>query len=338
MDATYDQYESGETQSYDSVELRITPYTTIEVEVDAAFGTDSDYGQSFGVNLTDVTLQDGVVLVNPKGDGDNVYKVFSWKDVYGRSASETLERGDELTADEAPEVETRTYFGDTYTYELVAARVPEITDEDGDVVLEASSLYRPHEISGDGSIDFEETQDLGGEPVDLPDAVSWYNGNSDYGPSTTASVMARTLSEMGEDVIADDEDLFGWLADTSGDNLLRADLEDRRVQIFQVRRDGDEYSYNLPIIVDVKTGEQIQPSERGDSGNDDSGLESAREADAGSQPEPIAEFISSGRNLNLNEKRANGLLDELVGDTDSPLTGEMVDDFGGREALVEQVT
>jgi len=64
----------------------------------------------------------------------------------------------------------------------------------------------------------------------------------------------------------------------------------------------------------------------------------ARELDAGELPEPVSDFITSGESLYMDRERAEKLLEGLIDDTETPLTAEMVDDYGGKEVLIERVT
>jgi hypothetical protein len=337
----YDSYESaGSSNAYDNIELRFTPYTTVRGVVDRVFGSSSEFGQSLGVNMRNVEIVDGALYVDPEKD---TYKIFSWKNIAGLSISESLERGNEPSVDDAPEVETKNYAGNDKTYELVAARVPEVTGPDGDTVLEATSKIRDVTVYDDGSIDFGDWEDLDGEPVELDEqTITWYNGSDEYGPSAAAKGVLETFSEFGSNAVVDENDLYNWLPDTSGDNIMRSDLEDREVEFFTVTQESSNgYTYHKPILEDVSTGEQIRPNNAGEGGSgnesESEAVADARAADSDDDyPEPIADFIQSGSNLNMNRERAENLLDELVGSADNALTEDMVEDYG-REHIIQQV-
>lgn len=340
MESKYDTYESGSSGGYDNVELRFSLRATVHGVFDRVFGTESQYGQSLGVNMRDVRLDDGCIYYYPSKDR---YKIFSWKDVKGLSPVEMYQRDDQ----DDPHVDLAdTIHTDAYSdgnYELVAARVPELVD-DGETVVEASSKTR--DVTGmDGDAPtFSEWEDLGGERVPFHDTITWHNGSDEYGPTASAKSLLETLTIYGSDAVVDEDDIFNWLPDTSGEDLLRDDLKDRQVEFFIVEKPSQSgYTYNDPIIEDLSTGTRIGPNNRGgDSGNAGTEASSAeQEAKAAddadrSYPEPIADFIQSGRNLNMNRDRANKLLDDLIAGS-NPLTQEMVTDNGGRDEIIEQV-
>jgi hypothetical protein len=331
MTQRYDDYETTSTESYDNIELKFTPYTTVEGEIDRVFGVSSQYGQSLGVNMDEVELVDGALYVDPEKE---VYKLFSWKNIAGLSISESLERGNEPAASDAPEVETKNYAGNEKTYELVAARVPEVTEDGGDVALEASSRERDVSIE-DGTPDFSEWEDQEGDRIGVGSTITWHGGSDEYGPTASSKSIATTLTTFGGDAVEDEEDIHNWLPDDSGDDLLRSDLEDRRVQFFMVTRESENgYTYHAPIFEDVSTGEEISPNNRA---SDSDEVQEARQADEGEYPEPLADFVNDGQNLNLNEERAENLLDELLEDSANGLTEEMLEDAGGRDEVLEMV-
>lgn len=343
MSQKYDSYGGSSTGEYDNVELRFTPKSSVDATLDRVFGSGSNFGQSLGVNFSDVHLEDGALYFLPDG---GYYKLFSWEQTTGFMPHEKVERGEEPTAEDADEILTKTYFGDQYTYELVAARVPEITDDDGNVVVEATSRSRELQGVEDGVPEFSEWMDNEGEKVRMnDDVITWWDGNSEYGASTSATSLLEKLTVYGQGSVVDGDDINNWLPDTSGDNILRDDLEGREVNFFVVRQESEDGNpYNLPIVVDNQTGEEISVSNRdGDSGNEESGGDSqlvadAKEADEGDYPDPIAEFIESGRAMNMTHDRADGLLDELVSDESNSMTMEMIEDyFGDKESLIDEV-
>jgi hypothetical protein len=345
MQSKYDSYSGDSTSNdYDNEEIRFSPYTTVQGEFEYVFGTGSEYGQSLGVVMENLELLDGAYYYYPAKDR---YKLVSWKEEAGLTPYEAIDRDMEITADDADLIRTESYGGSTQQYELVAARAPRVEDEDGNVVVEATSKRRDVEFS-EGDLDFTDWEDMEGATIELPRAITWYNGSDDYGPSAAGKSMLETITRFGSEAVVDEDDIYNWLPDASGDNLLREDLKGRRIEFFIVTRDSDNgYTYNVPVVEDVKTGERITPMNR-DSGSDDSpsdtggdsepdAVTEAKEADSGSYPEPIADFISSGRNLNMNEERAGKLLDELIADADNSLTEGMIADNGGRENIIQEV-
>lgn len=349
MQSHYDNYENGSSGSSDNnPELIFTTYSTVEFNLTSAFGTESEYGQSLGIAFEDTELVDGCLYADVEKEK---FKLFSWQESNDMSPAERFDRGEEPSADDASDFIRKTYANNDKEYELVAARVQEVTDEDGEVVVEASSKRRDIDFLGDNEADFGEWEDLGGDTVEIGDFVSWYNGTADNGPSTSAKNLAETLTVYGDRAVQDEDDIFNWLNDDSGSDILRDELNGRRVRFFTVTRPGENYSYNLPIIEDVETGQRIRPNNYDDdsgsdggTGNSNSGVEEsdavqeAAELDEQSYPEPIADFISSGRRLELTEERAENLLDEMIADDDNSLTGEMVSDNGGRQQIVNQIT
>jgi len=333
MTQRYAEYETdGSSTTYDNIELRFTPYTTVEATVDRVFGSGSEFGQSLGVNFSDVRVVDGALYVDPEKEA---YKLFSWKNVAGLSISESLERGNSPNASDAPEVETKNYAGNDKTYELVAARVPEVTGTDGDVRLEASSRERTVEVEDGEVTDVSDWTDLSGDKPTLESTITWYNGSEEHGPSASSKSLLEVLSVFGSDAVEDEDDLYNWLPDASGEDIMRDDLEDRRVRFLTITREsGNGYTYHDPILEDLATGEEINPNNRL---TESDAIEEARERDEGAYPEPVADFVQSGRNLNLTEARADGLLDELLESTDNGLTESMLEDVGGREELINEV-
>lgn len=339
---------SSSSGDYENVEVRLSPYTTIECEHDRVFGTESQFGQSLGVVRSNIELFDGAFYYYPDKDR---FKVVSWKQLLGLEWGEVIEEGLDVDATDADDTRVESFSNSQQRYKLVAARVPQVEDDDGDVVIEPSSRRRSIDHDED---DYElgEWEELDGETIPLPTAITWYNGSDEYGPSSTAKTLFEVLTTYGNDSLVDEDDLFNWLPDTSGQDILRDDLEGRRVEFFTITRESENgYTYNYPIVQDAKTGERVRPTNwdtdensggDGDSGNAQSGAESdavakAREKDAGSYPEPIADFISSGSNLNMNRERAEKLLDELLSDADNSMTEAMIEDNGGRDEIIEQV-
>lgn len=343
MSTNYAEYESGNSADFEEApELILTPYATFEGEVATTFGTSSEYGQSLGVVWEEIEILDGVLYADPE---KHKYKLFSWQESNDLSPAERYERGDDPHAEDARDVITKTYFGEDKTYELVAARVPEVTDESGDVVVEPSSVQRDVEFGdAEGEIEFGDFEDLGGDPVEFERALIWNGAQKDNGANTVSQVTAETLTNYGENAVLDAGDYQNWLIDTSKTNILRDDLDGKRITHFLVKKPGEDYSYNYPVFEDANSGVQIPPDNRPEGGSeaeqagDSEEAQAAAEADSGSWPEPVADYIESSSRLDLTEERAANLLDDLIDDEDNSLTIEMVEDVGGREALVGQVT
>lgn len=339
----YDSYSGSSAGSYDNTELKLNPFAEVRGELTRAFGASSEGGQSLGVNMENVQIVDGGIYLHPETEK---FKLFPWEEMAGISPFEAADRGRDFDVDDADEFISKTYFGETYTYELLAARVPEVTDEDGNVLIEPQTKHREYGIL-DGNIEWHDWE-YGEDPVEVGNTVSWFDGSDDYGPSNTALSLTRVLTEGGEMNIVDDENINNWHSLPTGENVLRDDLQDRTVNFFIVTREGQNgYNYYDPVVEDAATEERIQPNNRasgngaagGDTGNENSPDES--DDSSGEVPEeydaPVADFLSSGKSLNLTEERAANLLDELVADADNALTESMVSDNGGRQHLIGQV-
>lgn len=267
----YDSYDGGSSTSTDfdvDPELKVTPYTQFEGTLDRAFGSNSPYGHSLGVPYEDVEIVDGALFVDLDADDadDITLKLFSWEETTGFSIAEAVERGEEPSVDDVPNVLPKTYGDTRKRYGLVGARI--MPDEDAGV--EAQSLVRDFEFV-DGEIEFGDTEDAGGDKIDIGDAMMWL-GTSDDGPTATARRAAALLTRYGEDAVASEDEL-DWLVDTSGDNILREQLRGRRVRhilITQQSEENEDRSWYKPIFEDVKTGEQIvynNDASEGEEGN-----------------------------------------------------------------------
>lgn len=339
MNSRYADYETndsgGDYDNEPNPEIIFTPYSEIEANLASTFGTESQYGQSLGVVFENVQLIDGCVYFDPEKEK---HKLFSWQSANDMSPEERYDRGEEPSAEDADEFIRRTYVNNDKEYELLAARVPEVVDDDGETIIEASSRVRRVDI-GDGPDDHEysEFEDFGGDPIDLDDYIAWYDGSSETGTSVSATVLAETLTEYGDLAVEDEDDIHNWLHDTTGQNVLRDDLDGRRVRFFTITRDSENYTYNEPVVEDAETGARIRADNRIEESE---GVQEAAEQDSEdrSYPEPIADFIQSGRSLSLTEDRAHKLLNDLIEDDDNSLTTEMVEDAGGADVLVDEVT
>jgi hypothetical protein len=332
----YDSYggqSSGSSSDEEQYELVTNEEVTITAEVERVFGVDTDYGQNLGVVWTDVELTDGLIYFDAE---KNKYKMFSWAGATGLSPLDAHERGMDFSADDADEVISRTYFGNQKTYELVAAAVEPIDGTD----IDASSRYRRVESVEDGVPQFSGWTDNGGDAVPFPfNFVSWHSGTEDYGPSAGSTSLAERLTDRGEDIIVDEDDVDNWLADTSGNNILRDDLEGRRVEFFYVNKTSENgYNYRVAVLRDAETGAQIVPDNRDDDDTATGGSSSAltTSANGGTYPEPVADFISTADGIELDEERAGELLDDMIADTDTSLTEELVEE-AGRDRVIGEV-
>lgn len=266
MDAKYQQYSEGSSGDYEEdIELRATVNNTIEGDLARAFGASSNFGMSLGVNFEDVALIDGGLYLDPE---KGRLKVFSWEEITGFNIPEMLDEGMDVGASEADEVLPKTYGDTRKKYRLIAARVP----QSDDLQIESSSIARDYTWHGEDDVEYTDFEDHGGDPIGFGNVVMWFSGNEDYGPSASAKRLASLITQQGDDAVVDENNIYEWLDVPTGENILREDLQDRRVRFFTVRRDSDESerSYNYPVLEDVKTGETIardHSDESGDSGN-----------------------------------------------------------------------
>ena len=304
--------DSGSSSSGGSDDLNLTmvPHAAIEGDLVKVFGNDNAFGQSLGLSWENIELVDGCLYYDPQKDK---HKVFPWKDVVGISP----EDADDLTADQANQYLVKNYGTTEKRYELVEAVVPEVDD-----------------------------------PVEIGNAIMWYSGSDEYGPKSAAKTLAKILTEQGRDMVIPEEDspaekyIKGWLRDTSANDVLREDLQGRRFAFFEVKKQSNQSDrqYHHPIVVDVETGAQVTTQnatdDTSDETNDDSGADSGEnEAPAADVPEPIADFTSTCDSLGFTDRdRAATLLGDLIADEGNDLTADMVDDFGGEDAVLDEVS
>ncbi|UBF22647.1 hypothetical protein HRTV-25_gp66 [Halorubrum tailed virus 25] len=298
----------------DDLNLTMVPHAAIEGDLVKVFGNDNSFGQSLGLSWENVELVDGCLYYDPdKGK----HKVFPWKDVVGIAPDEA----DDLTADQANQYLVKNYGTTEKRYELVEAVVPEKD-----------------------------------EPVEIGNAIMWYSGSDEYGPKSASKTLAKILTKLGRDMVIPEEDspaekyIKGWLRDTSAQNVLRDDLDGRRFAFFEVKKQSNQSDrqYHHPIVVDAQTGAQVTVANATDTeGGDTSGtLDGDSDDESGENggpaaaaiPEPISDFISTCDSLGFTDRdRAATLLGDLMADDGNDLTADMVSDFGGEDAVLDEV-
>ena len=295
--------------------LTITPYAPIEGDLVRVFGNANSWGQSLGIAMENVELVDGCLYHDPE---KGKFKVFSWREVIGFDPADP--EGPDADAGDANQFLVKNYGGTEKRYELVEAVVMANDDD----------------------------------PADLGNVIMWYGGSDRFGPKSASKTLAKILTTHGRDAVVDDSDIHNWLADTSGDNILRGDLQGRRVGFFEVKKQSNQSDrkYHHPIVKDVETGADVTvanntESEQGtlDGGNDTAEAEAEPEAvaDGGPAaaeevPAAIEDFISTCQTLGYDdEEKASALLGDLVEDAGNDLTENLVEDFGGEEAVVARV-
>lgn len=306
---------SGSSGSDDAMNLTMVPHAAIEGDLVKVFGNDNSFGQSLALVFENIQLVDGCLYYDAEKDKN---KVFPWKDIVGM----TPEEADDLTADDANKFLVKNYATTEKRYELVDAVVPEQDD-----------------------------------PIEIGDAVMWYSGSEDHGPKAASRTLAKILTEQGRDMVIEEEDcttdsyIQGWLADTSAENCLRSDLQDRTFAFFEVKKDSNSSNrqYHHPIVVDTQTGAQVTVANATDNTpntenteSDDTPASEPTESDSGVQvqevPAPVADFIETCGSIGFtNRERAATLLADLTADEGNPLTAEIVAEYGGEDAVLDEV-
>jgi len=278
--------------------------------LDSVFGADTQYGQTLGLKFRDAKVVDGVLMarLNDDGNRDGTVKLLPW-------SSMPVRQDGDISADDAPELYTEDILGNTYRYELLAARV--------------------------------EGEDGGADPVEIgADIVLWEGGGK--APSATAKVMAQIFTQAGPDVIVDRDDINNWLTVNNID--ARPELLDREFDVFKVEKKGEEHSFHSPIVVDTKTQEQVKVSQRAEgstSGSSDSASEASgtsENGDTGSDAPvgngvmagPVVDFVEFCTDFGLDdEAQILDNLHDMAGDSSNDLTKVMVDEAGEDAILAE---
>jgi hypothetical protein len=318
-DDSNDNDNSGSDNGGDDqpdLNLTLTPYSPIEGDLTRVFGNSNSWGQSLGVKMENVELVDGCLYHDPE---KGKHKVFSWREVIGIDPSNP--ESPDVDVSDANKFLVKTYGSTEKRYEFVDAAVM---------------------ANGD-------------EPIPIGNAILWYGGSDQYGAKSASKTLAKILTTYGSDMVVDPKDINNWLADTSGDNVLRPDLQGRRVGLFEIKKQSNssDRKYNHAIVKDVETGIDVKPASasQSDQGTLDSTdapeateeAEAAPVADGGSAvavevPAAIEDFISTCQTLGYDDaEKAEALLADLVEDAGNDLTENMVADFGGAEAVVARV-
>ena len=311
-----DDNDGGNGSGEEDKNLILTPYAEIEGDLAKVFGNDNAFGQSLGISWENVELVDGCLYFDSE---KNKYKVFAWKDVVGMDPGE----GD-FSSEDANQFLVKNYGGTEKRYELVEAVHP---DQD--------------------------------EPVAIGGAIMWYGGSDEYGPKSASKTLAQILTQPGREMVVRDadgnvsEDNKNWLTETSAADVTRSDLKGRRFAFFEIKKDSNssDRKFHHPIVEDVKTGTQVTANNNSDENETqgtldaDDGVETAAATDGGAPaaqteagvPEPISDFVSSvGQFDDFTQERAANLLEDFIGDDGLPLTQDLVDDFGGVDAVLAE--
>ena len=149
------------------------------------------------------------------------HKAFNWEEVAGVMPSEDHP----VSKDDANKFLTKNYGGTSKRYELVGATVM---------------------ANGD-------------DPVEVGDVVLWYGGSDQYGPKSAAKTLSKVLTSLGRNATVDESDIHNWLSDTTGDNILRDDLQGKEVAFFEVKKQSNQSDrqYHHPIVKDLQTGADV---------------------------------------------------------------------------------
>ncbi len=300
---------SSDDDSYDrDLVLKWKPNATFRGVLDSVHAGDNNWGQSLGIKFTDGKLVDGVLMerLDDGGNPDGTLKLFPWE-------SMPVILSDDLTADDAPEVYTEEIVGNTYRYQLRAARL-------------------------------EETEDPT-EPVPFGDFIMWESGGK--APSAAAKIFAQTLTTLGRDAIVDRDDINNWLDVNNVE--LRDDLIGREVDVFKVTKKGDQYEFHSPIILDVATGSQVKidnsagqsnaaaPTATTDGGSTSAAVPAetdSTETDTASMPDPVSDFVEFCRDFGLtDDAQILDNLNEMAAEDGNSLTTSMVEQVGEDEIV-----
>lgn len=246
----------------DDITLKIKPYSTVRFTPENANGNRHDrFGASFITNYDDAEILDGIVLqredkpqtwniysadkffnLNPE-DG-LVYENFSEEEGYSgqMSAQDILDH---------PRVAGHSTSGGNDDYYFTPVGV--VIEEGGDIA-----------IHDDADV---ETTD---EPAIVAGDASTLLGNNSW-----VRTFAKKMSAEGDSIVEDngmdptprgeDDDnpkynAFEWLS--TEDPSLREELEGRSLELWVTEEtntwdDGEESTYTVPNLMDVKTGEFV---------------------------------------------------------------------------------
>lgn len=283
----YDNYSgstggsSNGSNDYDDTEVKLTEYATLRVTGDRVNAFNGNYGDKFIAGFTDAAVLDGVVL--QRDDKPDTVKVFPATKFKGVNLNDegvpVDDDGDELSAQdilELPYVQgfSETFGGDDYYYTPVGAVIEEADD-----------------LALNDDLDYEVTDD--GEGIYVGEDISLMLSNKSW-----ARKLGKLITEEGDDFIVTEEndsgreqpvkDAYDWM--TTLEPTLREGIEGREMELFVIEEsfqpdDADEpIEYTSPVLLDAKTGEQIQPDNASDDEGDD-----ADAADANQEAEAVAD-------------------------------------------------
>ena len=302
----------GDFDGDDNEAIKLEPPCMIRVKLDNIFESSSRYGQSLGINMKDGQLVDGILGRGEKEDdfeagehNTGSLKVLSWD-----SEMSVPTITEDTTPDDLPAIVQRNYVGNTYKYEVQAARL----EEDQEV--------------GNPNVPEDE--------IEIGNLV-FFTGATDNGPKSASKTLAKILSAQGRDAVLDEDSQDNWL---DSDVALREDLVGREVILAMTKRTSDETgrTFHHPFILDGKTRAPIFTNNEDDSGQDDSDeeeQEEEEEEEAG-YPEGLESFYETCHDLSIyGEDAVEGLLDDML--NDGEIDQEAVDNHG-RDQIIEDLT
>lgn len=311
---------SGNSGNSDDMKFRLSPQVVIRGTLTRAFGTDQNWGQSIGIVFENARLVEGCIYKDFEKD---VFKGFPWDEICGVMPEE---EGVDLSEDDADEYYKTSYGSTDKKYELVDARIHGESDP---------------------------------MPIGTGDIILWYGGTKENGPKAASLRLGMLLHPDGNDNVLSEDDVHNWLGDTSGSNWLRDDLQGEEFDYFIEKRDSSEsdYQYHHPVLIKTSIRERVAPIANGDgnsagnnqNGNQNSGTlggsngtEENNESSSGAPidriPEPVNDFLATAGSLDMEDNESkSALLTDLVNDPENAITTDMVDEAGGRDAVIEMV-
>lgn len=304
---------------YDDRNLKLEPPCKVRATLDGVFVSNSPFGQSLGVSLTDVSLVDGIAGHSLKdedndpdrnGEPEDAYKVLSWE---AETSIPVL--SEDTTPDDLPGIVQRNYVGNNFYYDVVEGAVRLEEDPDG---------------VGNPNVPEEEPS--------VHDSMVLFSGATENGPKSKSKTLSKILCAQGTDVVVDEDSQDEWL---NSDAALREDLVGREVILVMVTKESDETgrTFHHPFVLDAKTNHpifvsnEVPDAEDGDEQEE----EEEDEPEANGVPGDVQSFYSTCDELSItNEAAVESLLTEMMEDGD--VSEEEVEEVGGTDAVIETVT
>lgn len=320
----FDSYTSGKKQ-YPILNIDVNTVLRGTVEGVTATGP-GKWGQQIGLTLEDVELVHGILMENVDRTPDQSpkFKFWSWES-FGHDSNEGG-----FSADDAPESYIHQHSQGVTNYELVAARVGSGTPGD----------------------------DEGADPEEAPSVGDFiYFESGGEKPGAAAKSLANVMTNLGGEAILDKNDIFNWI---DRGVSVRPDAKGQRVEYAKVEKQGDEYTFHNPVVItlpDLTRYGQYTPA-----GGQEEAPATPKAAPAapvaaaaggavevegeGTEPMPsavedgpVADFVNTMRDLKQTDADVIGQqLTSLVSSGVSELTEELVEEYGGSDAIVDAVT